>query len=340
MAYINKMDRTGADFFNVIKMMKHRLDTRPVLLQLPIGAEDRFTGIVDLIEMNAIHFNEDDKGINPTIEAIPAEMLDEAELYRHELVEAAAEYDDALLEKFLGDEEISKEELKAALRKATIDCAITPVVCGASFKNKGVQALLDAIVDYLPPPLDIPPEQTLDDLAEGEEAPEYIDEPVFEDNDDVITEEEDENPWEDAEPELEPELEPEPEPALDPEPEPPLEPEPEPEPEPAPAPELGPKPEPLPEPEPKEEDASIDPFGEEATKLYVYLKDLTQSLPPDKREAMEKSGVATKLDTIIDRLTKPKDAPVLPTEILGVPISPRLAKLIDFMRREKKHAGK
>jgi len=157
MAYINKMDRTGADFFNVVKMMKDRLDTRAVLLQLPIGAEDKFTGIVDLIEMNAIHFNEDDKGINPTIEPIPADMMDDAELYRHELVEAAAEYDDHLLEKFLGDEMISKDELKAALRKATVDCAITPVVCGASFKNKGVQALLDAIIDYLPSPLDIPP---------------------------------------------------------------------------------------------------------------------------------------------------------------------------------------
>jgi len=157
MAYINKMDRTGADFFNVVKMMKDRLDTRAVLLQLPIGAEDKFSGIVDLIEMNAIHFNEDDKGINPTIEPIPADMIDEAEHYRHELVEAAAEYNDALLEKFLNDEEMGTDEIKAALRTATIDCAITPVVCGASFKNKGVQALLDAIVDYLPSPLDIPP---------------------------------------------------------------------------------------------------------------------------------------------------------------------------------------
>jgi elongation factor G len=151
------MDRTGADFFNVVKMMKDRLDTRPVLLQLPIGAEDKFTGIIDLVEMNAIHFNEDDKGINPTIEEIPAEMRDDAELYRHELIEAAAEYDDNLLEKFLGDEEISIDELKGALRKATIASAVTPVVCGASFKNKGVQPLLDAIVDYLPSPLDIPP---------------------------------------------------------------------------------------------------------------------------------------------------------------------------------------
>ena len=155
MAYINKMDRTGADFYNVIAMMKDRLNTRPVLLQLPIGAEDKFIGIVDILAMNAVFFNEDDKGINPTEGEIPADLADDAELYRHELVEAAAEYDDDLLEKFLADEEIGIDELRAALRKATIACAITPVVCGASFKNKGVQPLLDAILDYLPSPLDI-----------------------------------------------------------------------------------------------------------------------------------------------------------------------------------------
>ncbi len=155
MAYINKMDRTGADFYNVIAMMKDRLNTRPVLLQLPIGAEDKFIGIVDVLAMNAVFFNEDDKGINPTEGEIPADLADDAELYRHELVEAAAEYDDDLLEKFLADEEIGIDELRAALRKATIACAITPVVCGASFKNKGVQPLLDAILDYLPSPLDI-----------------------------------------------------------------------------------------------------------------------------------------------------------------------------------------
>ena len=156
LAYINKMDRTGADFFNVVQMMKDRLATRTVLLQLPIGAEDKFIGLIDLIEMHAINFNEDDKGINPTVGEIPAELADEAEMYRHELVEAAAEYDDALLEKFLGDEPISVDELKVALRKACLDNAITPVTCGASFKNKGVQPLLDAILDYLPSPLEVP----------------------------------------------------------------------------------------------------------------------------------------------------------------------------------------
>ncbi len=113
--------------------------------------------------MNAIHFNEDDNGINPTVGEIPAELLsDAAEAHRHELVEAAAEYDDELLEKFLNDEELSVEEIKKALRAATIDCAITPVTCGASFKNKGVQSLLDAILDFLPSPLDVPPIKGLD----------------------------------------------------------------------------------------------------------------------------------------------------------------------------------
>jgi len=167
-AYINKMDRTGADFMNVVQMMKDRLGTRPVLLQMPIGAEDRFTGIVDLVEMNAIHFNEDDKGINPTIEEIPAELRDEAELHRHDLVEAAAEYDDELLNKFLEDEEITVDELKTALRKATLECAVTPITCGASFKNKGVQPLLDAILDYLPSPLEIPAIRGEDLKAGGE----------------------------------------------------------------------------------------------------------------------------------------------------------------------------
>ncbi|MDI6713090.1 MAG: elongation factor G [Anaerosomatales bacterium] len=173
-AYINKMDRTGADYLNVVQMMRDRLDTRPVLLQIPIGAEDSFTGIIDLVEMNAIFFNEDDKGINPTIGEIPAELREEAELHRHELVEAAAEQDDELLAKFLEDEPISTDELKAAIRKATIACAVTPVTCGASFKNKGVQPLLDAIIDYLPSPLDIPPVKG-HDLNTGDEVVRHAD---------------------------------------------------------------------------------------------------------------------------------------------------------------------
>ncbi|HSK48355.1 MAG TPA: elongation factor G [Coriobacteriia bacterium] len=155
-AYINKMDRSGADFYNVVRMMKDRLDARPVPLQLPIGAEDQFSGIIDLVEMHAVFFNEDDNGINPTEGEIPADMADEAEMYRHELVEAAAEQDDELMMKFLDEEEITADEIKAALRKACIANAVTPVVCGASFKNKGVQPLLDAVIDFLPSPLDIP----------------------------------------------------------------------------------------------------------------------------------------------------------------------------------------
>jgi len=167
-AYINKMDRTGADFQNVIRMMKDRLDTRPVLLQAPIGAEESFVGLIDLVEMNAVFFNEDDRGIRPTVGEIPAELADEAEKLRQALVEAAAEYDDVLLERFFAEEEIAATELKAALRRACLDTAITPVVCGASFKNKGVQPLLDAILDYLPSPLDIPPIKG-HDVKTGEE---------------------------------------------------------------------------------------------------------------------------------------------------------------------------
>src|SRR5512136_2239785 len=154
-AYINKMDRSGADFYNVVQMMRDRLGARPVPIQLPIGAEDTFIGIVDLIEMHAIFFNEDDKGINPTVGEIPAELAEDAEMYRHDMVEACAEQDDDLMMKFLEDEEISTDEIRAALRKACIANAVTPVTVGASFKNKGVQPLLDAVVDYLPSPLDI-----------------------------------------------------------------------------------------------------------------------------------------------------------------------------------------
>ena len=154
-AYINKMDRTGADFMNVVGMMKDRLATVPALLQLPIGAEDRFTGIIDLVEMHAIHFNEDDKGINPTSGDIPADMLDDAHLYRDELVHIAADFDDALMERVLMEEEVAVDELKAAIRRGCVECRITPVTCGASFKNKGVQPLLDAVLDYLPSPLDV-----------------------------------------------------------------------------------------------------------------------------------------------------------------------------------------
>jgi len=156
-AYVNKMDRTGADFMNVVKMLRERLDAHPVLVQLPIGVEDQFEGIIDLIEMRAITYTETDElGSEPVYGEIPAGLVDEAKIARHDLLEAAAEFDDDLMEKVLEDEDVTVEELLGALRKGTVECAITPVLCGSSFKNKGVQALLDAIVSVLPSPLDVP----------------------------------------------------------------------------------------------------------------------------------------------------------------------------------------
>ena len=156
MAYVNKMDITGADFFNVIKMMKERLNANAVPIQIPIGAEDDFKGIVDLIKMEAIVY-EDDLGKVAEEVAIPEDIKDTAEEYREKLIEAVAEQDDAIMEKYLGGEEISEEEIMAAIRKACIDCEMVPVVCGTSYRNKGVQPLLDAIVAYMPAPTDIPP---------------------------------------------------------------------------------------------------------------------------------------------------------------------------------------
>ncbi|MCL1866287.1 MAG: elongation factor G [Oscillospiraceae bacterium] len=155
MAYVNKMDMTGADFYNVIDMMKDRLKTNPVPIQLPIGAEDSFKGMVDLVEMNARIYEDGDLGKNFNDVEIPADMREKADEYRNLLVESACEHDDAIMEKFLGDEEISVEELKRCIRKACIDNKIVPVVCGTSYKNKGVQKLLDAIVDYMPAPVDV-----------------------------------------------------------------------------------------------------------------------------------------------------------------------------------------
>jgi elongation factor G len=152
-AFVNKMDRIGADFYRVVEQMRERLITRPVLLQLPIGAEDKFEGIVDLVEMDAIMFG-DDLGMTFDRKAIPDDMKEKAEAARENLVEAVAESDDKLLEKYLSDHKLSKEEIVSGIRKATVDSKIVPVVCGSSFKNKGVQALLDVIVDYLPSPVD------------------------------------------------------------------------------------------------------------------------------------------------------------------------------------------
>ena len=155
-AYVNKMDITGANFHHVVDMMRTRLGTKAIPIQLPIGKEAAFRGIVDLIRMKAeVYYDDEGKDIRE--EEIPADLLEEASQMRDELVEAAAEQDDGLMEKFLGGEELTNDEITLALRKATLSCALTPVLCGTSYRNKGVQPLLDAVIAYLPSPLDVPP---------------------------------------------------------------------------------------------------------------------------------------------------------------------------------------
>ena len=157
-AYINKYDRVGADFFHAIQTMRDRLDAPAVAAQMPMGAEDNFWGVIDLVTMTAWDFKADDKGMTypEPMDEIPAEFKEDAELYHQELLEAAADCDDDLMEKVLMEEEVSVEELKAAIRKGTIACKLHPVFVGSSYKNKGVQELLDAVVDYMPSPIDVP----------------------------------------------------------------------------------------------------------------------------------------------------------------------------------------
>ena len=153
-AYINKMDINGANFFGAVEMMKERLHTNPLPLVLPIGKEDEFKGIIDLVEFNAIIYK-DDLGKDVEIIDVPAEYKDDAELYRSQLLDVAAEQDDELMMKYLDGEELTIDEIKSGIRKATLAMKVTPVLCGSSYRNKGVQHLLDAIVDYLPSPLDV-----------------------------------------------------------------------------------------------------------------------------------------------------------------------------------------
>lgn len=155
-AFINKMDRVGADFFRGVSMIRDRLKANPVPLQLPIGAEDTFKGVVDLVEMKAVVWDEESLGAKFREEEIPADLQELAQEYHEKLIEEIASHDDDLMEKYLGGEELTKEEVRAAIRNATIGIKICPVVCGSSFKNKGVQNLLDAVVGYLPSPVDIP----------------------------------------------------------------------------------------------------------------------------------------------------------------------------------------
>jgi elongation factor G len=155
-AFVNKMDRVGADFFNVIKMMRDRLGTNAVPVQIPIGSEDSFRGVVDLVEMRAILYK-DDLGREREIVEVPREILSEAQSHRERLTESLAELDDSIMERYLEGEGVTAQQLKSAIRTATLRNAMTPVLCGSAFRNKGIQLLLDAVVDYLPSPLDVPP---------------------------------------------------------------------------------------------------------------------------------------------------------------------------------------
>jgi elongation factor G len=167
-AFMNKMDRTGADFFASVQTMVDRLGARPVPVQLPIGAEEHFRGVVDLIEMKAITYL-DDLGQNMEVGEIPAELLEQANEYHHQLIDAVADHDDELMETYLEDESaVTPDILKRALRAATLDITVTPVLLGSAFKNKGVQPVLDAVIDYLPSPLDVPPIHGIDPRTEHE----------------------------------------------------------------------------------------------------------------------------------------------------------------------------
>ncbi|MBS4101093.1 elongation factor G [Tsukamurella paurometabola] len=155
--FVNKMDKLGADFYFTVRTIEDRLGAKPLVLQLPIGAEDEFDGVVDLLEMKAITWRGTVAiGAEPTIEEIPADLADKAAEYREKLLETVAESDEALMEKYFAGEELSIEEIKAQIRKLTVDRELYPVLCGSAFKNKGVQPMLDAVIDYLPSPLDVP----------------------------------------------------------------------------------------------------------------------------------------------------------------------------------------
>jgi elongation factor G len=161
MCFVNKMDRIGADFFRCVDMIRDRLDAAPAVVQLPIGSEANFKGVVDLINMQAVVYD-DVLGEQFQVVDIPAELVADAEHWRHELIEALSTFDDDITEKYIGEEEITADDLRRALRAGTLGSQVVPVLCGSAFKNKGVQPMLDAVVDFLPSPLDIPPTQGTD----------------------------------------------------------------------------------------------------------------------------------------------------------------------------------
>jgi len=161
-AFVNKMDRIGANFFNVVKEIEEKLGANPLVVELPVGSENDFVGVVDLIKMKAIIWDSDVLGATFSEKDIPDELADMASEYRNTMIETLADFDDEIMEKYLEGEQIGQDEIKKAIRKATIENKLTPVLCGSAFKNKGVQPLLDAIVDYLPSPIDIPPVKGID----------------------------------------------------------------------------------------------------------------------------------------------------------------------------------
>jgi len=169
MIFVNKMDRVGADYLMVVDQIKNRLGANPVPIQLAIGAEEEFSGVIDLVKMKVINWSEEDQGMSFSYEEIPADLLEEAEMYREQLVEAAAEATEELMDKYLEEGELSEAEIKSALRKRTLANEIVPMACGSAFKNKGVQAVLDAVVDYLPSPTEVKQIQgILEDDSEAE----------------------------------------------------------------------------------------------------------------------------------------------------------------------------
>jgi len=178
-AFINKMDRIGADFFRGVKMIKDRLKANPVPIQLPVGVEEHYRGVVDLVEMKAVIWDEESLGAKYHVEEIPADMQEIAAEYREKMVEEICSHDDVLMEKYLGGGELTKDEIKAAIRKATIDIQICPVICGSAFKNKGVQNLLDSVIDYLPSPVDVPAIKGIDATSEAEVERKAADEEPF-----------------------------------------------------------------------------------------------------------------------------------------------------------------
>ena len=179
LAFVNKMDRQGANFFRVVEQMKTRLRANPVPIVIPVGAEDSFSGVVDLLKMKSIIWNEADKGTTFTYGDIPAELVETAEEWRQNMIEAAAEASEELMDKYLGGDELTEEEIVGALRQRTLAGEIQPMLCGSAFKNKGVQRMLDAVVELLPAPTDIPPVQGVNPNTEEADSREASDEEKF-----------------------------------------------------------------------------------------------------------------------------------------------------------------